>query len=110
VERERRGNVWGGGLALAMARRLAEDRKVRMLGPGEGPKLALREGRCLSNDAFLKGGFITYLRNTIPSSMWETSIVSLGIRSWNLTSCYNPAFEKKEMGSSFSLMENSSTL
>jgi hypothetical protein len=81
-----------------------------MLGPVEGPRLVSREDRCLSNDAFLKGGFVTYLRNTIPSSMWETSIVSPGIQSWNPTCCYNPAFERREMGSSFSPMESSNIL
>ena len=67
-------------MVLAMVRQPAEDRKVRMLGPVGEPRLVSREDRCLSNDAFLKGGFVTHLRNTIPSSMWETSIVSPEIR------------------------------
>jgi len=77
---------------LAMAKRLAEVQRVRRLVLGEGLRQVSREGRCPSNDGFPKGGFILLLRNNLPSSMWETSIVSPEIQWWNPNFYYNLAF------------------
>jgi hypothetical protein len=59
-----------------MAKLPVEDPKARILVPGEEPKLVLREGRCHSNDVFPKEDFVLHSENTLPSSMWETSIAS----------------------------------
>jgi len=58
-----------------MVRQPAEDPRGRIPGPGEEPKPVLREVRCLFNDVFPKEGFVHPLKNTLPSSMWEISIV-----------------------------------
>jgi hypothetical protein len=59
-----------------MAKLPAKDPKARILVPGEEPKPVLREVRCLSSDVFPKEGSAHLSKNTLPSSMWETSIAS----------------------------------
>jgi hypothetical protein len=68
---ERKESGWAGEWDLAMERRLAGAPKARRPGPEEGRRLVLREGRCLSNDAFPNGGFITHFGKNLRSSMWE---------------------------------------
>jgi hypothetical protein len=63
-----------------MAKQLAKATKGRKRAPGEESKRALREARCLFNDASRKEGFVPLSKNTLRSSTWETSIASLKIR------------------------------
>jgi large subunit ribosomal protein L15 len=79
-----------------MARRPAGDPKGRILVLGEGPKQVLRAVRCPSSAGFPREGFVRHLRNTLPSSMWEISIVFQKTLSWNPICCFNPAFKKEE--------------
>jgi hypothetical protein len=59
-----------------MAKLPVEDPKARILVPGEEPKRVLREVKCPSNDAFPREGSAHLSENTLPLSMWETSIAS----------------------------------
>lgn len=79
-------------MVLDMARQPAEEARARMLEPVGGRRLVLREGRCPFNDGFPKEVFVLLLKKNLPSSMWETSIVSQEIPWWNPNSCSNLAF------------------
>jgi hypothetical protein len=80
-----------------MVRRPAEEQKARIHGPVEGLKRDLREGRCLSSDAFLKGVFVLHLKNALQSSTLGTSIVFQGIVWWSQTFSSNLDFGEKGM-------------
>ena len=75
-----------------MARPPAEEPKVRTLVPVGEPRPVLREGRCLSSDAFPKGDFVTHFRDAFKLFMLKISIVSQEIPWWNPNSCSNLAF------------------
>jgi hypothetical protein len=113
LQRDRDGkeNVWEGELVPGTARPLVVDIKARMPGLVEGQRRVLREGRCLSNGAFPKGDSPLCLESDFLFFMWETLIVFPRMPWWSPNSCFNLVFSGgREIGSSFSPMENFSTL